>query len=720
MSTSQSFRIDVNDLASSSQLKALLQGKSKPIFDFGPEMTGYWNELVQKIPNGTSATFAVSENATWKTSGVGIGFTLSGTSKCQLKLVTSGAVLKYAPDLRSQPTAVLPGTAYPGSAYIVASLDFQISGGSTASGTVNGLGIKGNVKGSSDTSVVFCHRVSGSDRLGDAVRQTLEHFVFAFEPACAIDLNAGDIAQVNFTGSLGCGLDVSYGITNVGFAAPGVASVLDSLTKGNEEFTLPSGKVVIGADATVNYTHTDDFTAIVEKPDASNVSLYVMRGHKNEENEGLKVTAAVTITNKPAVVVDPKKLQQGVNSITGTGGEKTASCVEGLEQKLNGKLDDWLNSTIKQGASLGIEWDQQQAASVLFKYSINLTHADLVKSSWNAICGGDLQSAVSCGGIIPDAGSGIGNELSHSFTIGLHFFNLFAASNKSEYFNKTYVTVKDNGTLCYMFDIGKESDTDVNKASKKCGIHFIATVDETTADTVSGAEVDLELEISAAKDQKEAQRICDLVTYVSQSEDLNEARVAMKQFADTNASGSLDVVWVLAPSVYGSLSCSEYTGNEPPSTQQQDSDNWVEFRDASVSLLNLQWARTLTYDDWQRFNVLCVHGAGSTGTPDRRSTGNTANVTFASWQNINADPTLIRYFLLNSAEFMNFCDDLHRLAGVMSESHDSAKDITAYSALLMSLVQMIVKNDVSMDYSKPAIASLIRLLKPQSVTCKTR
>jgi hypothetical protein len=56
---------------------------------------------------------------------------------------------------------------------------------------------------------------------------------------------------------------------------------------------------------------------------------------------------------------------------------------------------------------------------------------------------------------------------------------------------------------------------------------------------------------------------------------------------------------------------------------------------------------------------------------------------------------------------------------VMSESHDSAKDITAYSALLMSLVQMIVKNDVSMDYSKPAIASLIRLLKPQSVTCKT-
>jgi hypothetical protein len=312
----------------------------------------------------------------------------------------------------------------------------------------------------------------------------------------------------------------------------------------------------------------------------------------------------------------------------------------------------------------------------------------------------------------------MGRELSDSFTIGLHFFNLFAASNKAEYFKKTYVTVKENGNLCYMFDIGKESDADVNKTNKKCRIHFVVTVDETTARTVSGAEVNLELEISSVKDRKEAERICNLARYVSQSEDLNQALEAMKEFVDANDSCGLDLVWILAPSAYGSLSCSEYGGDQPPAMQQQDADNWVEFRDAAISLLDLEWAQTLTYEDWQRFNVLCVHGTGFTGTPDRRSKGNAANVTLGSWQNINAGPALIRYFLLNSAGFMNFCDDLHRLAGVTREPSDSAKDLSAYSSLLMRLVEMIVKNDVSMDYSKPAIAALLRLLKPQSVTGK--
>src|SRR5580704_15843868 len=152
-SPSLNLSVDITDLTSASQLKKLLQGNAKPIFNFGAEIAPYWSGPVQRVPNGTSAAITVSGSGNWKTSGIGIGFALSASASCQLKVVTSGAVLTYEPDLQSQPTSELPATAYPGSVYLVISLDFQISGSVSGSGTINGLGISGNVKGSTDTSV---------------------------------------------------------------------------------------------------------------------------------------------------------------------------------------------------------------------------------------------------------------------------------------------------------------------------------------------------------------------------------------------------------------------------------------------------------------------------------------------------------------------------------------------------------------------------------------
>jgi len=710
--------VSIADLTSASQLKKLIQGDAKPTFNFGAEIAPFWNSPVQTVPNETSASITISGSGNWKTSGIGIGFALSASAKCQLKVITSGAVLTYAPDLESQPTSQLPGTVYPGSAYVIISLDFQISGSISGSGNIDGLGISGNVKGSTDTSVIFCHFVSGGMSLSDALKEAFEKFVFPFEPTCATDMNAGDIAQVNFNGSLACSLDVSYGIEDVTFSAPGVSSVLDSVTKGAAQLTLPSGKVDIGADASLSYTHTDDFTAIVQKQDANDAFLYVMRAHKNDGSEGLKVSATVTITNTPGVTVDSQKMQQAVNTITGVGGDQAAAYAADIAQGLNNKLNGWINNTVSKGASLGVEWDEHQAISMLFKYEIDLIDAAKLNNSWNAFCSGNLRGAVSVGGLVPESGSGISSQVSHSFTMSLQLFNLFSASDKSTYFKNTSVIVTQNGDLRYLYDIGQESEVDINKSQKICLIHFIASVDQSTANTVSDADVDLQMELIATNSKQEAGRIGDVVGFIPPNQQVNQAQKTMQQFVVTNAAGTLDLVCVLKPSAYGRLSCSEYIGKKPPASQQQDSENWLAFHDASVSLLNLQWAQALTYQDWQQFNVLCVYGDGVSGTPDRESEGNLAAVPPDLWSNINAPAALISYFLLNSAGFMNLCDDLHELAGLTSQPNNSAEDITVYNGLLTSLVELILKRDVNNDYSKPAIAALLRLSNPQSVTCK--
>lgn len=712
--------IGISDLTSASQLKKLIQGDAKPVLTFGTQIAPYWGAPLQTVPNGTSAAITVSGSGSWKTSGdAGINFALSAGAKCQVKIVTSGAVLNYAPDLKSQATAELPEKPYPGCAYVVLLFDFQISGGVSGGGNIGAVGIAGNAKGSTDTSVQFCHLVADNMKLSEAIIEALEKFTFAFEPNCAIDMSAGDIAQVNFNGTLACGLNVSYGITNVSFSAPGVASTLDSATKGLAQFTLPSGKVAIGAEASLSYRHSDDFTAIVQRSDSKNAFLYVMRAHKNEESEGLRVTAKVSITNHASAKLDQQKLEKAVNSIAGGGGEQAAAKVLDLEQALNGKLDTWINNTVNQGASLGLEWDRAKAVSMLFKYSVDVSEPSLVTRSWTSLCNGDLFGAVGSGGLLPETGSGISTEIDRSFTLSLQFFNLFSASSKTTYFQKTYVVVTPCGTLRYIYDIGHESDVEVRKSKKVCNVHFVVTVDESSAKTVSNADVNLVLEIVAINDQKEAGRIADLVGMIPPNQQVNQVQKGMQQFVASNPSGTLDLACILTPSAYGRLSCSEYVGNNPPVNQQQDSENWARFHDASVSLLNLEFVEDLTYRDWRRFNVLCVYGQGFSGTPDRRHPGNPAAVPPGFWDSINAPSDLIGYFLLNSADFMNLCDDLHQLAGLATLPNNSTQDILSYNSLLRSLVELIVKRDVNTDYSKAAIGALLRLSNPQKVTSKT-
>ena len=197
--------------------------------------------------------------------------------------------------------------------------------------------------------------------------------VFPFHPTCAVDMAANDIAVVTFNGSLDLNFQLSYGITNVDFSAPSVSSVVRSVSRGVADLTLPSGKVDMGASFSVDYTHSDDFSAIVEKLDGSNAFLYVMRAHRDKLAETAGLKADVTITGMPVIKVDPQHLQDAVNGITGgLGGAAVANRASDLSKTLNGKISDWITKQMKGGALLGAEWDQQKSTTMLYKYKIAL------------------------------------------------------------------------------------------------------------------------------------------------------------------------------------------------------------------------------------------------------------------------------------------------------------------------------------------------------------
>ncbi|HEY1730340.1 MAG TPA: hypothetical protein VGG15_01235 [Terriglobales bacterium] len=694
--------LKISDLTSASQLKSLLQGQAMPMFKFSAETAPYWNGPVEKMPQGTKLSFSLSQDGCWKTS-TGISFGLTGAATCAIEILTSGCAIAYLENLDATSKAGLPADDYSGSVYVKLSLSFDITGNVSGAGSVGALGISGNAKGSAGGSFVFAHKIKCGTLLKDALAESFNNFVFPFQPSCALQMVPGDLAQVTFSGCMSYGLSLSYGIDTYNFSAPSVQTVLDSCAKGVGSLTLPSGTVDIGASATLGLTHSDDFTAIVQKLDANNAFLYLMRAAKTDVSGSAGINAQVSITTEPSISVDQQKLQAGVDHFTrGLGGKQAAALCGDLQGKLNDKLSDWMNQAVQAGAGLKAAWDAEKDTTLISKYKLALGNSTVLDHSWSYFCAGNIQSAVGAGGLILEPGSGVCTNLNRSLTVCVTFFNFFHAQDVSSYFQKTEAYVTGDGNIRFLFDIGEESDSTVNKALQKARIHFIAE-----AESKQPADVKLAIELSETNNRDEARHLAAIPGYLSQNPQSAAVAGEMQGFAAAHPKGTLNLNCVLESSAYGKLTCSPYNGNKPPADQADDAKNWQVFHDATVALLNLDYASGITYSVWQQWNE------ASTGAKvsDRRSCGD-ASAGTAFWEGRPPDMQLkLNYFCLASSDFMNLCDDLHQLAQLLS-----ATKIPGDWNRLLNDLKGIVLRDVNTDFAKPAVASMLKLSSPKQVS----
>jgi hypothetical protein len=703
---SYNLSIKVSDLSNSSHLKTLIEDQAKPAFEFAAELAPYWAGPVEKVPSGTNFKFSLSDDAKWKTS-TGIGFGLTATADCQLDILTKGAVLQYRSKVDADDKSSLPEGAYTGVTYIKLSADFKIDGNISGQANVDGIGIAGNAKGSTALSLVFAHPVKNGTSLQDAVKEGLDHLVFPFQPGCAGVMDAGDIAQVNFSGTLSCDVQLTYGLGKFSFAAPSATKALLRKTADGVGFIPPSDTVSIGATASVGYTHSDDFTAIVDKTDPSNAFLYLMRAQKNDGTVSVGVSANVNVTNTDGVSVDPKKLEATVNSITkGRGGSKIISQAGNLEKALNGKLDDCEKKCIKDGAGIKATWDAEHDTTMLFKYKVNLNNVDLQNRSWQDFALGKITSAVAAGGLILDSGSGIADAKDRSITIGITFFNLFHAQTVDKYFEKSAAVITDAGDIRFLYDVGDEGNMDVKGVLTKARIEFIAD-----ATATQPADVKLQIELCATKNKDEAHHIAGVAAYLEPNQQAVAAYNDMQAFNAAHPDGTLNLTCILEPSAYGKLTCSPYDGKKPPQDQSVDKSNWQVFHDAAIKLLGLDFAGVVTYAIWQQWN----EAATGESAADRRSTGNwNGSGASAVWANQDDGiRIMLNYFCLASQMFMDLCDDLHRLA----ETVGQAKIPADWNQLLADL-KGIVLADVNTDFAKPAVAAIVTRCAPKNVSYK--
>ncbi len=713
--TSNTISIDlVNDLSDASHLKALLDQTQSAILQISEELAQFAAQPVRTAVAAAPATAQITAPASWKTS-TGIAFSLTPNASGTVSIGSTSKKFSVAQSIDSAGTTDVVAGPTDGKVYVNIELDFSIGASVSGGGTVSGIGISGKASGSGSAALSYCHAVDGAMTTAAALQEAFATLVFPLEPDCALQMAPGDIGRVLFDAALSFELDVTYGLAPaVQLSAPGMDSIQQSLQKAYQTLTLPTVTINAGIEGSGTYAHSDHFAAIVWKTDPAKALLYLTRSSESDAGERVGIAVGVKVSSLQASV-DQTALASAIDQITGTGGEKAAGLANDLETSLVNRTNQWL-SDLNGDAGLLVQLAQQKSHVLLYKFQADLTREVPTKQSWQKVAAGDVAAAMAIGGLTLLPGSGVSDALQRSVSVGLHLFNFFAAATKDVFFQKSTTELGPDGSIRYLFDIGKESDTTTKKTMESSRMHFLASATAAARNQVQSAEVDLVLELSETNRPKDGQAIASVVGALP-SPDRDATQTAMLDYLARNPAGKMTLIAILKPSGYGRLSCSPFTGTRhdiPPALPQaEDRANWTAFRDAVVALdrdLGPR-VRNLIYADWELFNQYAAGGDPPSGTPNRRVPGNPAAVpsSFYAERGLSGIGPLIGYFFLASQSTMNVFDGLDALEGKLG----TVDTVTAWNGLLAEITSLA--KQFMPDWTRPLAWAVLKQAGPGSV-----
>lgn len=709
--------IDVTkDLGSLSDLKDFFTGQGPAIFSAGSELSQYAGQPISAAMKSTPIKLTVQGDPNWKLSS-GICFSLTRSASCTIAICDTSTKFSVAKAVDSSDSIDIYSGPTAGVVYVNIDLDFEITGNVSGSGTLGGIGISGKASGSKSATLSYCHPAKATTETEAAVKEAFAALFFPFKPDCALTMPVGGIGKVNFDGSLSCGLDLTYGLASYKLSAQTLGMTKEGVKVAWDKLSPPSINIDAGAEASVAYTHSDNFSVIVQKNDSATAHLYLLRSAKNETKESVSITVGISAT-KCTATVDSAKLTDTIKHIGNTKPKLAgdiASCTGDIQSNLVDKANDWLSSK-KGDAGLMVALSQQDGRTVLFAFSVDLSAAaaTLVKQSWTELVSGDLRRALQIGGFTLLPGSGVADTLKHSCAIQLHFFNFHLAS-ETDFFKNSTTKLGPDGTIQFYCNVGEESQFSVQSSSATAMIHFVATASEDTkGGNFQKAEVDLYIELSETKNADEATRIASTLGALGTNATAKTAQQRMLAFVTNNRNKTLALITIFKPSAYQKLSCSPYTIDaqgkvHPPALpQQQDQNNWNAFQAMVESLMPdmSPVASAMNYSTWMDWNVKSNDGINATADanhlPDRRRVGEY----MAASQHLFGANDWMRpnSFLLASTRFMDLCDNLQSLAAAVA----AVKTQADWDNLVDTLTNW-VKSGVDPDYSKPALGSLLYL-----------
>lgn len=686
--------IDITkDLTSASALKAFLTSQGSAILAIEDELAQFAGQPIASAVDAPAAKLSLSAEGSWNLP-TGVTLSLTPTAACSVSVAKASATFEIATKIDSPDPIKFSSPPIDGKAFVNIQIDFGVKGSVQGSGMVGSVQIGGSASAAENGTFAFCQPVDASMTTVDALKQAFSKIVFPAQPDCGTLMDKGAISKLNFDGSVNVELDVSYGLGDHKFGAPSVAATHDALKAFNGS-KLPQLDISGSAKASVGYAHEDHFAVLVNKTSDSACNLYLVRSAKNEWDASVGISAGITAT-KASVSVDSAALQTSLDKVTGNSpiGKAVANAATQGETKLQDalttKLNGFLTKDVSGKASLTFGLDRQAGHTTLFDFKVDLTNSAAASESWQSLLNGDVRAAMTHGGFTLQAGSGVSDQLQRSSTIDFQFFN-FGVNHETDFFNKGYAEVQKDGSIRISRDIGVEEKVKTKTKSRSFEVHFLATADEKTLGNVAAAAVDLLVEFSETKDKNEGASYAHILGEAPLNASGHETQAAAADFVNAHPDKTLAVSFVVKPSAYGRLQSSPYVGGKPNPDSTADRNNWNAFKSAarSYTYANSDFLDDLTYDSWVTFNRTSIDGRGSTVPADRRQLGNPP--IGPQWP-----------FFVASAEFMNLCDDLRILAGILP----AATADESWTRIVKFLGD-VVNKDIYVGFAKAIAAALL-------------
>ncbi len=514
------------DLTDNAHLKALLDKTKAASFNISSELSQFAAQPISAAVGAPDAQITISTPASW-TTATGVTFSLTPEAGCTISVGDCSTKFSVAKAIDSEETHEVFCGPTPGKAYINIDLDFSIAGDVGATGTTGaGVCIVGKVK-ADPAPPPFPTATPGRRRHPDPRRPQagLLHPRLPLPTRLRPRHGPRRYRARRFRCLARPLPSATYGLASFQvLPAPGADGVQQSVKKGFENLTLPALDIEAGAKASISYTHSDHFRAIVRKSDAETALLYLFRSSADDTAASLGVTFGVKVT-KLEVTVDQTALAGAVNSVTKVGGAQAAAVAGQLQSSLVTRTNKFFTS-LSAEASVFASASEQKRHTPLYTFRADLSNAGLATRSWESFARADVSQALQLGGLKLLPGSGLGSELKKSVSIGIHFFNLFSAETSEIYFQKSYTEIGPDGHIRYLYDIGKESDSKTKNTLHTSRIHFVASATAADRDRIQNLVIDLAIELNEFHDSSDRARIASVLTSLPPSDALRQSIAA--------------------------------------------------------------------------------------------------------------------------------------------------------------------------------------------------
>ena len=659
--------------------------------------------------------FSLDRQGKWTPSGVPVTLSVKASASGTVSIRKSGELFSYR--LGDNPKKTVSVSVPQGRVYVVLTLNAGMSVAAGAKFSSGEFGVSGSISDSDTFAVSNYKSFPDTTLVADGIAQAFEDFRLPFSAASIDLLGDGDYLDYSFIGSLALGFGATWGVSGLLLGGRSGGQIKESLNSklGSLAFAAkPTFKA--SAEFSIKYTHSDAFRVVVGRTNtaASNgASLYLFRSDKGDLKTqftaGIELSANASFNAKSNInsVVDqaaasiesmlPAELKDlvapRVAAALKAPEAKLDAFVKDANTKVNGLLDKVNDKDGNLKVQLQILQEETTTDTALFQYSFDLG-VDPTLAGLSAALAGDYVAALSSRGVELAPGAFIEHTFVSSSGFGLQFFGLWHFADVSTYFDNVTTTYAGNGRFNLVAKIGKSEESGPLGKSGICQVYFSATgAEDAKGRTFSDLDVKLNFESVDTHNPGSARKTESALRLLGDE--------ALSSVAGTLAgidfgSRTLKVSCVIPSASFGLLNFDE---TDHPLPRFNDGRNYNRFAKAVAALNPETPAQFDSFSNWVAFNRSTSLGDPN-AIPDRRLFGPSA---------VPGDlgRTKLNFFFEQAQSFMNLCEDLRNLSGVISQA-----DTEAGTTKLLENLKRILRQDFGV-FIQPSMVALVQCMNAQ-------